>query len=157
MVEELANQATEGLGNTITLTGTGFDDQVTLFSDGFAASLLEVSEDGTQIKFLVTQVNDQATPQFQAFCGDGLPVGYDTNVEQSRQYLGHQFHGISPVIGFKGGTLITIYTSGIGKDTDISQAKLAYTVGSDRIDFCFPLVWNDEGQLTCRHDSSSYP
>ena len=124
-----------------------------MFSDGFAASLREVSEDGTQIKFLVTQVNDQATPSFKAFCGDGLPVGYDTNVEQSRQYLGHQFHGISPAIGFKGGTLITIYTSGIGKDTDISQAKLAYTDGSDRIDFCFPLVWNEEGQLTCRHDS----
>ena len=89
-------QATEGLGNTITLTGEGFDSEATLLVDGFEATLLSVEEDGTQIKFLVTRVNDQETPSFQVFCGDGLPVGYDTNVEQSRQWLGHQFHGISP-------------------------------------------------------------
>lgn len=82
-------QATEGLGNTITLTGTGFDADAILLADGFATTLLSVEEDGTQIKFLVTKVNDQEKPFFQVFCGDGLPVGYDSNVEQSNQWLGH--------------------------------------------------------------------
>ena len=53
--------------------------------------------------------------------------------------------------------MITIYTTGIGKDTDISQASLAYTDGSDRIDFCFNFEWNEDGQLTCRQGSTTYP
>jgi hypothetical protein len=94
------------------------------------------------------------------YCPDGLPVHYDTNVEAANLQFGYSFYKITPSVGFSGGTLLTIHTSGFGEGFDLSDFTLAYYVGTpDWTDFCFDLEWFDidKGMMTCRHDSSIYP
>lgn len=85
----------------------------------------------------MTRVHDSERPFVEVFCKDGLPVNYNTKVEQGNdQWLGYSFYKVTPSEGFTGGTLLTIHTTGIGKDTDISGAALAYHDGDDYVDFC---------------------
>jgi hypothetical protein len=144
-------------GNLFTITGSGFTAETSLLTDGFEAQLIEHSDD-TAV-FLSTGVKDQSEPDIEVFCADGLPTNYDIQVESSRQYLGYTFYKITPTIGYTGGTLLTIWTTGIGTDTDVSQASLAYYDDPNAawVDFCFDFEWDSSGRLTCRHDGSTYP
>jgi hypothetical protein len=105
----------------VTVEGSGFGTSTVgarMFIDNVQTETLSVED--TTARFKVKGILHRQSTNLELYFEEGLPKGYDTEIESQTLWAGFRMYRIEPSVGSLGGTRVTVSASCYGADVDLT-------------------------------------